>query len=196
MKQIKIAIIMAIVAILIISVIFLSIISPLKGLSILTPLSILLGITIWGFSLILLISGLRNRYKENISKISILSAIILISSFIPIGYLFMKISGEVRTKISIVIVNHSDQIPANISIYGTGDIFENTDTLKLKMLKMGDSLSYRTRAISKPHRSGYIKMEYDFNNERISKIIAGKFSINPYVIKQEWKFIFKNARFN
>jgi len=194
MKQIKIAIIMAIVAILIISAIFLSIISPLKGLSILTPLFILLGITIWGFSLILLISGLRNRYKENISQISILSAIILISSFIPIGYLFMKISGEVRTKISIVIVNHSDQIPANISIYGTGNIFENTDTLKLKMLKMGDSLSYTTKAISKPHRSGYIKMEYDFNNERISKIIAGKFSINPYVIKQEWKFIFKNAR--
>lgn len=195
MKQIKIAIIMAIIAILIISVIFLSIISPLKGLSILTPLSILLGITIWGFSLILLISGLRNRDKENISKINILTAIISISSFIPIGYLFMKISGEARTKISIVIVNHSDQIPANISIYGTGNIFENTDTLQLKMLKKGDSLRYTTKAIGKPHRSGYIKMEFDFNNKRISKIIAGKFSINPYVIKQEWKFIVDNSLF-
>ncbi len=194
MKQIKVAIILAIIAILIITIVFISIISPFKGLGILTPLSILLGITIWGYSLTLLVSGLKN--KENISKVRILISTVLIIAFIPIGYLFMKISGQERTKISIVVVNRSDHKPANIRIYGIGNIFENTDTLKLKLLNKGESMTYTIRAISKPYRTGYIRMEFDFNNKPISRKIAGKFSINPYDIKQEWRVIIDNSFLN
>jgi hypothetical protein len=194
MKQIKVALIMALVAILIITAVFISTISPLKGIGIFTTLSIFLGILIWGLSLILLISGLKT--KENISKARILISIFFITAFIPLGYLFMKISGRVRTRITVSIVNHSDHKPANIKIYGVGNIFENTDTLKLEMLKKGESISYIIQAISKPHRSGYIKMEFDFNNKHYSKNIAGKFSINPYEIKQKWEVIIDNSFLN
>ena len=185
---------MALVAILIITAVFISTISPLKGIGIFTTLSIFLGILIWGLSLILLISGLKT--KENISKARILISIFFITAFIPLGYLFMKISGRVRTRITVSIVNHSDHKPANIKIYGVGNIFENTDTLKLEMLKKGESISYIIQAISKPHRSGYIKMEFDFNNKHYSKNIAGKFSINPYEIKQKWEVIIDNSFLN
>lgn len=191
MRLIKIAITMAIIAILIITVIFISIISPLKGLGIFTSLFIFLGILIWGISLILLISGLKT--KEYISKTKILISIFFITAFIPVGYLFMKISGRVRTRISVAIVNHSDHKPANIKIYGVGNIFENTDTLKLEMLKKGESISYIIQASSKPHRSGYIKMEFDLKNKHISKNIAGRFSVNPYEIKQEWNIVINNS---
>lgn len=193
MKQVKIAFLMAMIAIMIITIVFISIISPLKGLGILTPLSIFLGISIWGSSLILIFSGLKHKNKENISKIGILITIVLILAFIPIGYLFMKISGKVRTRISVDVVNNSDYQPANIRIYGVGNIFENTDTLKLEKLKKGESMTYTIQAISKPHRSGYIKMEFDFNKKHISKNIAGNFSINPYEIKQEWSLIIDNS---
>jgi predicted RNA-binding protein YlxR (DUF448 family) len=191
MKQIKIVIIMAIIAILIILIVFISIISPLKGLGIFTPILILLGITIWGISLILFISGIKT--KGNISKIRILMSIFFIAAFIPLGYLFMKISGKARTRITVAILNHSDHNPANIKIYGVGNIFENTDTLKLEMLKKGESISYIIQATSKPHRSGYIKMEFDLNNKHISKNIAGRFSVNPYEIKQEWDIVIDSS---
>ena len=193
MKQIKLAITMAIIAILIITIVFLSIISPLKGLSILTPFSILLGVTLWGYGFIVLISVLRNRKKENFLNIQILGAIFLIFAFIPIGFLFMKLSGQARTRITIEVVNNSDRIPSNISIFGSGSIFENSDTLKLKKLDKGESLTYKTNAISKPHRSGYIKMEFDLDNKHISKNIAGEFSINPYDIKQQWRLIIDDS---
>jgi hypothetical protein len=195
MKQIKLAITMAIIAILIITIVFLSIISPLKGLSILTPFSILLGVTLWGLSIAFLISGLRIRDKKTITNVNILTAILLIFAFIPIGLFFMKISGNERTKISIDILNQSDHEPANIIMYGAGSIFENSDTLKLKLLNKGDSLTYTIKAITKPHRSGYIKMEFDLGKRHISKNIAGEFSVNPYSIKQEWSIIIDNSFF-
>jgi hypothetical protein len=193
MKQIKLAQKLALIAILIITIIFLSILSPLKGLSILTPLAIVLGITIWGYGLIVLVLGLRNRKKENFSDIKILTAIILICGFIPIGILFMKISGKARTRITIEVVNQSERNPSNISIFGSGIIFENSDTLKLKKLNKGESLTYTINAISKPHRSGYIKMEFDLDKKHISKNIAGEFSVNPYVIKQQWRLIIDDS---
>ena len=191
MKQNRIALIMAAIAILIITIVFISIITPLKGLGILTTLSIFLGISIWGLSLIIFISGLKN--KENISKVRILITILLIIAFIPTGYLYMKISGQIRTRISVAVVNKSDYIPANIRIYGVGNIFKNADTLKLEMLKKNVSKTYTIQAISKPHHSGYIKMEFDLNKKHFSKNIAGEFSINPYEIKQEWMVVIDNS---
>lgn len=191
MKQNRIALIMALIAILIITIVFISIITPLKGLGILTTLSIFLGISIWGLSLIIFISGLKN--KENISKVRILITILLIIAFIPTGYLYMKISGQMRTRISVDVVNKSDYNPANIRIYGVGNIFENTDTLKLEMLKKNESMTYTIQAISKPHRSGSIMMEFDLNKMHFSKNIAGEFSINPYEIKQEWMVVIDNS---
>jgi predicted RNA-binding protein YlxR (DUF448 family) len=51
--------------------------------------------------------------------------------------------------------------------------------------KKGESTSYIFQATGKPHRSGYIKIEFDLNNKHISKNITGRFSVNPYEIKQE-----------
>jgi hypothetical protein len=75
MKEIKIANMTAIVAILVITAVFFSIISPLKELGILKSLFIFPGILIWGISLILITSTLK--IKEKISKSRFLKSIFL-----------------------------------------------------------------------------------------------------------------------
>ena len=187
MGQIKLSKRLAIISIAIITLIFLAVISPLKGLSILTPLLILPGIVLWMVSLILLIAGLINRQRENNEKKTKMIALILIIGFIPIGLIYMKISGYVRTKITIDVINQSDFIPSNILIYGAGNIFENTDTLKVNKFNKREKIEYIIRPITKPHRNGYIRIEFDIDNKHISKNIAGEFSINPYNIQQDWE---------
>jgi hypothetical protein len=36
-------------------------------------------------------------------------------------------------------------------------------------------------------------MEFDLDKKHISKNIAGEFSINPYVIKQQWRLIIDDS---
>ena len=118
---------------------------------------------------------------------------ILIIGFIPMGLIYMKISGYVGTKITVNVTNQSDFVPRNLLIYGTGNIFENQDTLKVKSFNKGEQLSYTIRPSTKPHRNGYIKIEFDVNDgKHISKNIAGEFSINPYHIQQDWEVTIDN----
>jgi glucan phosphoethanolaminetransferase (alkaline phosphatase superfamily) len=192
MRQIKLSKKLAIISNLIITTIFLAVISPLKGLSILTFPLILIGIVLWIVSIILLISGLINKQSEKHQKIEIVIALILIISFIPIGFFSMKISGDVRTKIIVKVINRSNFTAKNVKIYGAGNIFENSDTLKINQLNKGDTTEYVTRPNTGPHRTGYIKIEFEADNKHISKNIAGEFSINPYNIQQDWEVILDN----
>ena len=195
MKQFKLSIRLVIISIIIITVIFLAIISPLQGLSILTWPLILLGIALWIVSLIILISGLFDKQRENGQKKAMVIALLLIIGFIPIGIIYMKLSGDIRTKITVNIINQSDSIPDNILIYGAGTIFENSDTLKVNKFNKGEKIEYVTRPITKPYRNGYIRLEFDINGKHIEKNIAGEFSINPYNIQQEWEITIDNAFF-
>ena len=104
---------------------------------------------------------------------------ILIIAFIPVGLIYMKISGEVRTKITVNVINQLGYPASKILIYGTGNIFENPDTLKMGKLNMGEKIEHVTRPSTKPLRKGYIRMEFDIENKHIVKDIAGEFSINP-----------------
>lgn len=192
MKNIMLSKKLAIISIVIVTFIFLAVISPLKGLSILTFPLIMLGIVIWITSLILLISELFNRQKENGQKKTIVITLILIVGFIPLGLIYTKISGYARTKITVNVINQSDFIPNNILIYGEGSIFENSDTLKVNNLNKGGSIEYIIRPSTKPHRNGYIRIEFDIDNKHISKNIAGEFSINPYNIQQYWEVAVDN----
>ena len=192
MRQIKLSKKLVIISIALITIIFLAVISPLKGLSILTWPLILLGIVLWIVSLILLIAGLFNRQKENDQKKTIMISLLLIIGYIPIGLIYIKISEHVRTKITLNIINKSDSIPSNILIYGTGNIFENSDTLKINKFNKGDKIEYVIRPSTKPHRNGYIKIEFDVDSKHISKDIAGEFSINPYNIQQDWEVTLDN----
>jgi len=186
MDQVKLSQKIIISSIALITLIFLAVISPLKGLSILTPLLIIGAIVLWITSIILLIKGYPDRNKENYQK-KILVTIILIIAFIPLGLYYMKISGHVRTKITVHIKNQSDFIPENILIYGTGNIFENPDTLKVNSFGNGEELDFIIWPITKPGRKGYIRMEFDLSGKHFYKNIAGEFSVNPYNIQQEWK---------
>lgn len=192
MREFKLSIRLVIISLIIITVIFLGVISPWQGLSILTWPLILLGIALWIVSVIFLISGLFTNQRKNSQKKTILIALFLIIGFIPIGLIYMKISGYVRTKITVTIINQSDFIPSNVLIYGTGTIFENSDTLKVNKFNIGEEIEYVIRPSTKPHKNGYIKIEFDIDGKRIQKNIAGEFSINPYNIQQEWKIIMDN----
>ncbi len=152
----------------------------------------LLGIALWAVSVISLIDGLFNNQIESGQKKMIVIAILLIIGFIPIGLFYMKISGYVRTKITVNVINQSEFIPSNILIYGTGTIFENSDTLKVNKFNKGEKIEYVIRPSTKPHKNGYIRIEFDIDGKHIEKNIAGEFSINPYNIQQEWKVAIDN----
>jgi len=193
MEQIKFSKKLAIISITIITVIFLAIISPIKGLSILTGPLMLLGIVLWVTSIIQLIAALSNRQgKSDQKKRIVIITIILIIAFIPLGFFYVKISGNIRTTITVNITNTSKYVPNNILIYGAGNIFENQDTLKLNKFNQGEKIEYIISPTTIPHRNGNIRMEFDIDNIHISKVIAGEFSINPYSIQQEWEVIIDN----
>jgi len=193
MEQIKFSKKLAIISITIITVIFLAIISPIKGLSILTGPLMLLGIVLWVTSIIQLIAALSNRQgKSDQKKRIVIITIILIIAFIPLGFFYVKISGNIRTTITVNITNTSKYVPNNILIYGAGNIFENPDTLKLNKFNQGEKIEYIISPTTIPHRNGNIRMEFDIDNIHISKVIAGEFSINPYSIQQEWEVIIDN----
>ena len=173
----------------IITIIFLAVISPLKGLSIFTFPMILFGIGLWVSGIMMLIKSIINRKSEKHQLSTLIVTILFLISFIPIGFTYMKISGQVRTKITIDVRNQSDSELLNVLIYGTGTIFEGTDTLKVSHLDQGQELRYITRAGTKAHSSGNVVMEFDIYGEHLVKNIAGEFSINPYSIKQHWTVV-------
>ncbi|MFN8256946.1 MAG: hypothetical protein U0W24_14720 [Bacteroidales bacterium] len=186
MNTIKLSKIFAMVAILIIAVIFLSVISPLKGLSIFTWPLIMIGILLWIISIALFIIGLVVKKPEKTGKTSLILPVFAILCFIPFGIFSIKMSGKVRTQITVNVINESDYEASNILIYGTGNIFEGCDTLKLSKLEKGAKIQYIINPDTGPGRKGFIRMECDFEKEHVAKDIAGEFSINPYQIQQEW----------
>jgi hypothetical protein len=192
----RISRILAISSILIITVIFVAVISPLKGFGILTPLLLLIGILLWVGSLILLLAGYFNKHRDRSRGKSLIITLILVAAFIPIGIIYSTISENVRTKITVIITNQSDYIPYNISVYGAGSIFENPDTMKMGRFGKGEQMQYTTWPATKPFRSGYIRMDFDIDGKHISKDIAGEFSINPYFIQQEWEITVDNEFVN
>lgn len=194
MRKIELSKRLIIIAIAIVTLLFIAIISPLKGLGLFTMPILLFGIGCWLFSIILLIVGLLNKGRDNYKRTTFAITLFLIIGFIPLGYFFMKLSGDVRTKITVKVINQSDFALNNVLIYGSGNIFENPDTLKIDNFEKGKQLFYIIKPTTKPHRNGNIMIEFDLeSSKRISKIIAGEFSINPYELKQYWEVNIDNA---
>lgn len=142
MDQVKLSQKIIISSIALITLIFFAVISPLKGLSIFTPLLILTAIILWVTSIIFFFKGFPAWKKEFYQKKTLIT-IILIIAFVPLALLYMKVSGHVRTEITVYIKNQSDFVPKNILIYGTGNIFENPDTLKVDGFENGEELKYK-----------------------------------------------------
>jgi len=184
MSQLKLSQRIAISSIAVSTLIFLAVISPLKGLSILTAPLIFAAVVLWLTSLILF-KGFPERKNEN-NQVTIIVTAALIIGFIPLALFYMKIGGRVRTKITVHIKNQSDYFPKNILIYGTGNIFENPDTLKVNSFANGEELKYIIWPETKPNAQGYIRLEFDIPGKHFTKNIAGEFSVNPYNIQQEW----------
>lgn len=167
-------------------------ISPLRGLSIVTWPLLQLAVVLWLISLVLVIRGL-NRKEENVQRKTKWIALALVIGFVPIGLVYIKIGGDVTTKITVHILNKSSSVASNVLVYGTGNIFEDSDTLKLNTFNNGENIEYVTWPNTGPHRNGYIRMEFDIADKHITKDVAGEFSINPYDIQQQWDIIMDSA---
>jgi hypothetical protein len=192
MKNIKRSGWAAAMSLLTITVVFLGEISPWQGLGIITFFVLLVGIILWATGLILLIKEISIKQKENDQKKGVLISTVLIISFIPISILYVGISEYINTKITVDVINRSPYKATNILIYGAGNIFDDSDTLKVKTFNSGEKIEYITRPSTAPGRKGYIKMEFDVDNKHVSRNIAGEFSINPYSIQQDWNVIVDN----
>ena len=192
MSQLKLSLRIILSAIAIITIIFLAVISPLRGLSFFTAPLIFVAVGLWLASLILLIKGFPGR--QNYQRQTLITAILIIG-FIPLGLFYMKKSGHIRTEITIHIKNQSDSVPKNILIYGAGNIFEKPDTLKVNSFEIGEELKYTIWPVTKPGRRGYVRMEFDLSGKHYTRNIAGEFSVNPYNIQQEWTVNMHNEYF-
>jgi len=189
----KISRILAIASILIITLIFVATLSPAKGFGIITFPLLMIGILIWVASLIFFLIGFFNKTRDKNQKRSVILSIILIAGIIPLSIIYTATVQYVKTKITVSITNRSDYIPVNILVYGTGNIFNNPDTLKLDKLNKEGIIKFSIWPSTRPFGTGFIKMDYDIGENHISKNIAGEFSINPYMIQQHWEVIFDNG---
>jgi dipeptide/tripeptide permease len=123
MHNIKTAVRHSLSALAIITVIFLAVISPWKGLSLFTFPLIMFGIALWISSVIFLIRGLADLKNETYPRTRLFLTIVSVMIFLPVGYAYMSISGIVRTRITIDVVNQLGMDLQNVSIYGAGDLF-------------------------------------------------------------------------
>ncbi len=172
-------------AIIIATIVLLFVISPLKGLGPATFPMIILSVVLWITALILTLrtsdpSADSLAYK-GYKKITVL----LLLLFLPLSWGYIKISGHLRTQISISIENQSSNSLADVLVYGTGDIFTGTDTLQLSWLEVGNQFKHKINPRTKPHLEGVIKIDYSIDGKRYSKIISDRYSINPYHIPQK-----------
>jgi len=117
----------------------------------------------------------------------VITTAVLLIAFLPVSWEYMQKAGKARTQITVHVVNNSDKVAEQIAIYGSGTIFEKTDTLKIGQLKPGETFIYQAQPVTKPHRVGHIRMDFYIGDQSYSKTIAGEFSVNPYQLQQNWE---------
>ena len=88
------------------------------------------------------ISGYTKSKEINYKHKSVILTFTLLVSFIAIGLIYISISQFICTKITVNVINQSDFALENVKIYGSGNIFENPDTLKIKRLVKTDKIKY------------------------------------------------------
>jgi dipeptide/tripeptide permease len=200
LHKIKTAVRHSLSALAIITVIFLAVISPWKGLSLFTFPLIMFGIALWISSVIFLIRGLADLKNETYPRTRLFLTIVSVMIFLPVGYAYMSISGIVRTRITIDVVNQLGMDLQNVSIYGAGDLFVGTDTLNIATFKTDQKIRYQINPSTKPQKGGGKKgnvvMAYEKDGTRIIKTIAGEFSVYPLNIQQEWEVIINQEFLN
>jgi hypothetical protein len=193
MNSIKASTRISAIAFAIITAVFLAVISPLKGFGPITFPLILSGIGLWIASLIVLIIGLVKKERRETKRVNLVVVVLLILGFLPVGYLYMGISGDVRTKITINLTNQSGVNLDNVLIYGTGALFEGEDTLRIGRFENSQEIKYIIRPSTEPQKGGgkkgNVEMQFEMDGEIQSKIIAGEFSVYPLNIKQEWEVL-------
>lgn len=191
MHNIKTAVRHSLWALALITVIFLAVISPWKGLSLFTFPLILFGFALWISSVIFLIRGLADLKNESHPRLRLILAILSVIIFLPVGYAYMSISGNVRTRITIDVVNQSGMDLHHVSIYGAGDLFVGEDTLNIETFKTDQKVRYQINPSTQPQKGGGKKgnvvMAYEKDGTRSIKTIAGEFSVYPLNIQQEWE---------
>ena len=193
MNSIKASMTISAIAFAIITAVFLAVISPLKGFGQITFILILSGVGLWIASLIVLIIGLVKKERRETKRANLIVAVLLILGFLPAGYLYMGISGDVRTKITINLTNQSGVNLDNVLIYGTGALFEGEDTLRIGRFENSQEIKYIIRPSTESQKGGgkkgNVEMQFEMDGEIQSKIIAGEFSVYPLNIKQEWEVL-------
>ncbi len=124
MNKIRTSLILALVAIGLITLVFISLLASPKGLGLLTMPLLLAGLGSWLVGAVLLITGVVKKTTEVLSKKTVITTAILLIAFLPVSWKYMQQAGKVRTQITVHVVNNSDKVAEQIAVYGSGTIFE------------------------------------------------------------------------
>lgn len=131
---------------------------------------------LWGW---LKNANLTGNERQGISSSSYILA------FLPICYIFLMVTDESRTRVSVEITN-GDQELTHVRIFGEGSIFLNQDTLSLDTLGEKAHLVYHVKAATAPGMRGNIILECKMGPKFVRKIIAGPFTNTPSNIQTSW----------
>ncbi|MBL7969566.1 MAG: hypothetical protein JNK09_21380 [Prolixibacteraceae bacterium] len=187
MKEIRSSLVLALVSLGIFTLVFISLLVGPKGLGVLTMPLLVAGFGSWLAGVIMLVIGLVRKHNEAVSKKLIVAATLLLIAFVPVSWEYLKKAGEVRTRITVRVMNHSDKVAEQIQVYGSGTIFGKADTMKIPQLRPGEDFTYWAQPVTKPHRVGHIRMDFNIGDRSYTKTIAGEFSVNPYQLQQNWE---------
>lgn len=146
---------------------------------------ILLSVFIWFCSVVWFLWGwLKNANLSGNERQGISSSSYILA-FLPICYIFLMVTDESRTRVSVEITNGDKEI-TDVRIFGEGSIFLNQDTLQLDTLGEKAHLVYHAKAATAPGMRGNIILECNLGPKAIRKIIAGPFTNTPSNIQTSW----------
>lgn len=156
---------------------------------------LIIGVFLWVLSVIWFLWGwLRNANDESNERKGV-SASSYILAFLPLCYCYLMATDEARTKITVTLTNNARPVHS-VKIFGAGSIFLKPDTLKLPGLAKGDKVTYKIKATTSPGMKGHIQMTYFEGERKMTKQIAGPFSIQPMNLKQTWDTELKEEDLN
>lgn len=190
MNNFRLSAIFSGLAMALITVVFLAVISPWKGLGIATPYMIMSGIGSWFAGILFFISAVVRKHHKTNPKSYLFLSILFLLIFIPVGYSYMYMSGRVRTKITVRLTNKSGSTLEDVVVYGSGPLFIGQDTLWLARFENEQEVKFKIWPDTKPQKGGgkkgNVELQYTLNGEQNSKTIAGEFSVYPSHIQQKW----------
>ena len=154
---------------------------------------LVIGVFLWVLSVVWFLWGWLKNANDESNEGKGVSASSYILAFLPICYCYLMATDESRTMVTVKVTNESGPVHS-VKIFGSGSIFLNPDTLKLPGLAKGESATYELKAATAPGMKGDVQMVFFRGDEKLTKRVAGPFSIQPMNLKQDWKYVISESK--